>query len=88
MEVALGAEPGQTLEALVLRCPKEIQPHLDKIVSTALEYIKHDPNYADDGDEGEPMETDEVRALRREDLENCVLLVREENCLPERTGRG
>jgi cullin-associated NEDD8-dissociated protein 1 len=50
-----------TLEALVLRCPKEIQPHLEKVVATALEYIKHDPNYADDdGEEGEPMETDEA----------------------------
>jgi len=48
----------QTLEALVLRCPKEVTPHLDKIVGIALEYIKHDPNYAE-GDE-EEMETDDA----------------------------
>lgn len=46
----------QTFEALVLRCPKEISAHLPTIISIALEYIKHDPNYAE-GD-AEDMETD------------------------------
>lgn len=49
----------QTLEALVLRCPKEVTSHVDKIVALALEYIKHDPNYQEgDEDEAEDMETD------------------------------
>ena len=42
----------------MLRCPKEILPHLDSIVSTSLRLIKHDPNYADEDEEDE-MDQDE-----------------------------
>jgi len=49
----------QAFESFVLRCPKEIGPHLDKIVSIALKFIKYDPNYADDEDEGDEMEEDQ-----------------------------
>lgn len=48
----------QCFENLVLRCPKEISPFLDKIIAACLEYIKYDPNYADD--EEEEMETDDA----------------------------
>jgi len=48
----------QAFESFVLRCPKEITPHLDAIVGTSLRFVKHDPNYADD-DEDDQMEEDE-----------------------------
>lgn len=41
-----------------MRCPKDITPYLEKIISLALEYIKYDPNYAEE-DEGDEMETEE-----------------------------
>ena len=60
--MALDAEhrPSQQLQAFesfVLRCPKEITPHLEAIVSTSLRFVKHDPNYADE-EEGDEMEED------------------------------
>jgi hypothetical protein len=48
----------QAFESFVLRCPKEITPHLESIVTTALRFVKHDPNYADDDDDDQ-MEEDE-----------------------------
>ncbi|KAF8878431.1 armadillo-type protein [Infundibulicybe gibba] len=43
----------QALEALLLRCPTEIAPYLQSIVTIGNNLIKYDPNYAgnDDGDE-------------------------------------
>ena len=41
----------QAFESFVLRCPKEIGPHVDGIVAVALKFIKYDPNYADEGEE-------------------------------------
>ncbi len=50
----------QAFESFVLRCPKEIGPHLDSIMNISLKFIKYDPNYADDGeDEDDKMEEDE-----------------------------
>lgn len=47
----------QAFESFVLRCPKEIGPHVDGIVTIALKFIKYDPNYADeDDDDDEDME--------------------------------
>lgn len=41
----------QALESFVLRCPTEIGPFVDQISNLALEYIKYDPNIAEDDDE-------------------------------------
>eukprot|EP01103_Thecamoeba_quadrilineata_P012984 TRINITY_DN3476_c0_g1_i1.p1 TRINITY_DN3476_c0_g1~~TRINITY_DN3476_c0_g1_i1.p1 ORF type:complete len:1239 (+),score=374.55 TRINITY_DN3476_c0_g1_i1:53-3718(+) len=50
-----------TFESLILRCPKEVAPHIKQITDIALVYIKYDPNYAGyDDDEGEEMETEEA----------------------------
>lgn len=37
---------------MVLKCPKEIKPHVEDIMNLCLEYICYDPNYNydDDGD--------------------------------------
>ena len=43
-------------ESFVLRCPKEVEPHLAQIVHSALAYMRYDPNYSygdEDGDEDE-----------------------------------
>lgn len=33
-------------ESFVLRCPTQVQPHLDKIIQAALAYMSYDPNYS------------------------------------------
>ncbi len=45
-------------DIISIHTPLQVTPHLDKIVAIALEYIKHDPNYAE-GDEGEDMDADD-----------------------------
>ena len=42
----------------MVRCPREVTPHLDAILALVLEYIKFDPNFADDDDDEENMEDD------------------------------
>jgi cullin-associated NEDD8-dissociated protein 1 len=37
-----------TYEALILRCPVEIQPFVSAVVNIALQFIKYDPNYSYD----------------------------------------
>ncbi|XP_012274263.1 cullin-associated NEDD8-dissociated protein 1 [Orussus abietinus] len=56
----------QAFEAFVYRCPKEITPHINKIIEICLLYITYDPNYNYDDDvhdlsdgEGVIMETEE-----------------------------
>jgi len=50
----------ETFESLILRCPAESKPFLDKIIELCLNYIKYDPNYNYDSDEEEDdMELDE-----------------------------
>ncbi|KAF8972524.1 armadillo-type protein [Flammula alnicola] len=47
----------QALEALVLRCPTEIDLYLPSIIEVGNKFIKYDPNYAgdEDGDDDEEM---------------------------------
>ncbi|XP_045528099.1 cullin-associated NEDD8-dissociated protein 1 [Pieris brassicae] len=35
----------QALEAIVLKCPKEVQPHIPTIIDLCLKMITYDPNY-------------------------------------------
>jgi len=49
-------------ESFVLRCPKEVKPHLPKIIHSALAYLSYDPNYSygeDDEDETQDDDEDE-----------------------------
>ncbi|CAG9796700.1 unnamed protein product [Diatraea saccharalis] len=52
----------QALEAFVLKCPKEVQPHIPTIIDLCLKMITYDPNYnyedeeQDGGGEDEEME--------------------------------
>ena len=34
------------LESFVLRCPKQVEPHLTNIIQAALAYMSYDPNYS------------------------------------------
>ena len=45
----------QGLESFVLRCPREIAPHLDALLAVAAKFVKFDPNYAYDDDDDEDM---------------------------------
>ncbi|CAO3635273.1 unnamed protein product [Cunninghamella blakesleeana] len=50
----------QTLESFVLRCPSDISKFIDEIINLGLEYLKYDPNYAqDDDDDDDVMDEDE-----------------------------
>jgi hypothetical protein len=44
--------PPQALEAFVTRSPGAARPHLGEILGVALEALRHDPNFADDMDDG------------------------------------
>lgn len=44
----------QTLESFILRCPIDIAPSIQDIIALSLDFIKHDPNFAED---------DEVRIM-------------------------
>jgi len=48
------------LESFVLRCPREVSPHLEAILTCTTQFMKYDPNYSYDEDEGgEPMDHDD-----------------------------
>ncbi|XP_001606869.2 cullin-associated NEDD8-dissociated protein 1 [Nasonia vitripennis] len=64
----------QAFEAFVYRCPKEITPHINKIIEICLMYLTYDPNYNYDDDaadlsdgEGAVMETEEDGEEEAED---------------------
>lgn len=53
-------------ESFILRCPKEVEPHLTQIIHSVLAYMRYDPNYSygdedddEDGDEGSVEEEEE-----------------------------
>ena len=41
----------QAFESFVIRCPKEVQPYVTPITSSAQHYLSYDPNYADDNED-------------------------------------
>eukprot|EP00735_Rhodelphis_limneticus_P008700 TRINITY_DN21_c0_g1::TRINITY_DN21_c0_g1_i1::g.14884::m.14884 TRINITY_DN21_c0_g1::TRINITY_DN21_c0_g1_i1::g.14884 ORF type:complete len:1250 (+),score=378.72,sp/Q5R6L5/CAND1_PONAB/40.08/0.0,TIP120/PF08623.5/2.3,TIP120/PF08623.5/2e+02,TIP120/PF08623.5/0.78,TIP120/PF08623.5/1e-46,HEAT_2/PF13646.1/3.2,HEAT_2/PF13646.1/8.4,HEAT_2/PF13646.1/2.8,HEAT_2/PF13646.1/3.4e+03,HEAT_2/PF13646.1/38,HEAT_2/PF13646.1/0.13,HEAT_2/PF13646.1/0.15,HEAT_2/PF13646.1/0.00035,HEAT_2/PF13646.1/0.00015,HEAT_2/PF13646.1/0.07 len=43
----------QALEALTLRCPRQVIPHVQEITSVALAALQYDPNYNDTGSDDE-----------------------------------
>jgi cullin-associated NEDD8-dissociated protein 1 len=45
-------------ESVVMRCPAEVEPHLDQIVQAALAYMSYDPNYSY-GDDEDAIDEDE-----------------------------
>lgn len=50
-------------ESFVLKCPIEVEPHLDKIIKAALAYMSFDPNYSygdEDSDDDNQDEDDEI----------------------------
>ncbi|KAG7450909.1 ARM repeat-containing protein [Guyanagaster necrorhizus] len=49
----------QALEAIVLRCPNEATPYLSSFIQIGTQYIKYDPNYAEDNDDEDMADPDE-----------------------------
>lgn len=49
----------QALEAFVLKCPKEVQPHIPTIIDLCLKMITYDPNYNYEDEEEEVSGDDE-----------------------------
>ncbi|KAI8337575.1 armadillo-type protein [Chlamydoabsidia padenii] len=45
----------QTLESFVIRCPSEIAMYIDELIALGLEYLKYDPNFADNNDDDDDM---------------------------------
>lgn len=57
----------QAFEAFVYRCPKEITPHINKIIEICLAYITYDPNYNYDDDVSEQSDGEWVVMETEED---------------------
>jgi cullin-associated NEDD8-dissociated protein 1 len=45
-------------ESFVLRCPTQVEPHLQKIIQAALAYMSYDPNYSYGDDDGDDQPSD------------------------------
>ena len=45
----------QGLESFVLRCPREIAPHVERLLALSTKFAAFDPNYAYDDDDDEDM---------------------------------
>ena len=64
-------------ESFVLKCPTQVEPHLEKIVQAALAYMSYDPNYSygtTDDDEENADEAMEVRVEKRWCFSNALQL--------------
>ncbi|XP_012146870.1 cullin-associated and neddylation-dissociated 1 isoform X2 [Megachile rotundata] len=59
----------QAFEAFVYRCPKEITPHINKIIEICLTYITYDPNYNYDDDMNDVSDGEDVMMEIEEDGE-------------------
>mmetsp|Transcript_840 Transcript_840/g.1414 ORF Transcript_840/g.1414 Transcript_840/m.1414 type:complete len:1307 (+) Transcript_840:70-3990(+) len=57
------------LESFVLRCPKEIAPHVHNVLSKSLEFMTFDPNYCYDSDE-EVRDVEEEGEFDEDDYED------------------
>jgi len=49
----------QAFESFVLRCPKEVNAYQSAIAKCSLEYLRFDPNYADDDEEMDDADDEE-----------------------------
>lgn len=47
-------------ESFVLKCPTQVQPHLEKIVQASLAYMSYDPNYSYGTEDEEAAQSDEM----------------------------
>lgn len=65
LHIALAVPCLQALESFILRCPKDASPHCAAVLSLALRFLSHDPNYTDDAMEEDEEEGDEAE-------EECV----------------
>lgn len=65
--LTLSTPTTQGFESFVMRCPREVTPHLTGIIEVSLQYIKYDPNYSygddDEGDEDVDMDNDEYEEV-------------------------
>ncbi|XP_017793539.1 PREDICTED: cullin-associated NEDD8-dissociated protein 1 isoform X2 [Habropoda laboriosa] len=59
----------QAFESFVYRCPKEITPHINKIIEICLVYITYDPNYNYDDDMNDVSDGEDVMMEVEEDGE-------------------
>ncbi|CAK9795567.1 Cullin-associated NEDD8-dissociated protein 1 [Anthophora plagiata] len=59
----------QAFESFVYRCPKEITPHINKIIEICLVYITYDPNYNYDDDMNDISDGEDVMMEVEEDGE-------------------
>ena len=50
-------------ESFILRCPTEVEPHLNNIIQAALAYMSYDPNYSYGDDEEEADGEDDEDAF-------------------------
>lgn len=55
----------QAFESLIRECPSDITPHIDSLVSLAVKFISHDPNWA--GEDGKQSQKDEDGDTNMED---------------------
>ena len=59
----------QALESVVRRCPREVTPFVEEMITLSLTHIKYDPNFTGDDDDDEQMDVDD-----EDDEDNeCVL---------------
>jgi cullin-associated NEDD8-dissociated protein 1 len=54
-------------ESFVLRCPAEVEPHLEKIIQAALAYMSYDPNYSYGSSDDEELQEEEEDEYEVED---------------------
>jgi cullin-associated NEDD8-dissociated protein 1 len=54
-------------ESFALKCPRQIEPHLDSMIRASLTYMSYDPNYSyDDDDEDDEEEPEDAEAMSQD----------------------